>query len=221
MAHLYNKGRIRHWNTIHFYRATSPRRVNQFSYGLLSYVSGRCSDTYSRIGLRGANHSGPAITYTFRHCGTRTSIRNIASLIWSGVLRLCIGSGSASQRHPTVSSLNESVWRISTVCSRRTTRISGYRKKLAHAHELSLKAAFGRLSQLTFDFGEGEIEKFAKTCADWRNDISNRRSALKCGLRIFPFGDFGTGRCIDHLFHDTATPADWSRFRSPLRGHGR
>ena len=48
-------------------------------------------------------------------------------------------------------------------------------KKLAHAHEPSLEnRLLESLRELPFKFGKGQLEKFAKSCAVRRNDISHR-----------------------------------------------
>ena len=76
-------------------------------------------------------------------------------------------------------------------------------KKLAHAHEPSLRARILEcLRKLPFDFDRGEIGRFAKACADRRNDISHAGG---------PRGDADYGsfhleisrlaEALDHLFH--------------------
>ena len=48
-------------------------------------------------------------------------------------------------------------------------------KKLAHAHEPSLEnRLLESMRELPFNFGKGQLEKFAKHCALRRNDISHR-----------------------------------------------
>lgn len=77
------------------------------------------------------------------------------------------------------------------------------KKKLAHAHELSLEARILEcLRKLPFTFGKSQVEKFAKTCADRRNDISHEggpRGNIDYGS--FHEETIQLSEGLGHLFH--------------------
>jgi hypothetical protein len=76
-------------------------------------------------------------------------------------------------------------------------------EKLAYAHELSLKARILEcLRKLPFTFGEGEVEKFAKACANRRNDISHFGGPRKnVDYESFHSEISRLADALDHLFH--------------------
>lgn len=77
------------------------------------------------------------------------------------------------------------------------------RKNLAYAHEPSLQARILEcLRKLPFTFGKSQLEKFAKACADRRNDISHEggpRGSVDYGS--FHEGTIRLSEALGHLFH--------------------
>jgi hypothetical protein len=77
------------------------------------------------------------------------------------------------------------------------------REKLGNAHELSLRARILEcLRNLPFTFGRGELEQFAKTCANRRNDISHE-GGPRGNMDYGSFHEETTrlSEALDHLFH--------------------
>ena len=80
-----------------------------------------------------------------------------------------------SESSPQVAQQKEKVRRILGLLPKDDPDRNWLANQLAYAHEPSLRnRVLQCLRELPFQFGEGELEKFAKTCADRRNDISHR-----------------------------------------------
>jgi hypothetical protein len=103
-------------------------------------------------------------------------------------------------------------------------------EKLAYAHEPSLRnRVLQCLRELPFQFGEGELEKFAKTCANRRNDISHGGGPRgNLDYNTFYLETTRLAEALGHFFHaillhkvgvpddvllETWTRGFWAEFR--------
>ena len=77
------------------------------------------------------------------------------------------------------------------------------RKRLARAHEPSLEnRMLDCLRQLPISFGKGELARFAKACADRRNDISHAGGPRgDMDYSVFHQETSRLAEALDHLFH--------------------
>jgi hypothetical protein len=108
-----------------------------------------------------------------------------------------------SESSPRVVQAKERVQRILSFLPEDSSDLKWLSKRLARAHEPNLEARLLEcLRQLPIQFAKGELEKFAKACADRRNDISHEggpRSDMD--YSAFHQETSRLAEALDHLFH--------------------
>ncbi len=192
------------WNTIHFYRETLPRPVNKFSVWIsFARIRETLGDLFRNWVAKSESFGAGYYLYV-------SALRNphqysehrFVNLVWGveALHRKWIGESETSER---VVSEQKRVENILNLIPEDNKNRKWLRKKLAHAHELSLECRILEcFRRLPFTFGEGEIEKFAKVCADRRNDISHRGGPPE-GVNYTSFHSEITelADALDHLVH--------------------
>jgi len=124
------------------------------------------------------------------------------NLVWGveALHRKWLAESEASQR---VGNERKRVERILSLLPKESDDRKWLSKKLAHAHEPSLEARILEcLRKLPFTFGRGEIEKFAKACAERRNDSSHAGGPREnVDYDSFHMQISRSAEALDHLFH--------------------
>ena len=161
------------WNTIHFYRNTPARPVNKFSIWVpFTQIKETLGDLFQNWVTRSESFGAGYYLYV-------SALRNphqyskhrFVNLVWGieALQRKWIGESEASER---VVNERKRVAEILELLPEDSDNRKWLREKLANAHELSLRNRILEcFRKLPFTFGDGEIEKFAKTCAARRNEF--------------------------------------------------
>jgi hypothetical protein len=193
------------WNTLHFNRgASSAGPVNRYSiWVFFRGVRGGFGELF-RNWMTGSESLGAG--YYLYVSSLRSphyySEHRLVNLVWGieALHRKWVGESETSERVVKERKRVDGILGLLPEGSKDRKWLS---KKLAHAHEPSLEARILEcLRKLPFDFGVGEVEKFAKACADRRNDISHAggpRGGVDYGsfhLEISRLAD-----AMDHLLH--------------------
>lgn len=163
------------WNTVHFYRSTPLEHLNRFSVWL---TFPQIKDAFGELfknWLSGCQLFGAGY-YLFVSAlrnPHQYSEHRFVNLLWGieALHRKWLGESETSDR---VIREKKRVGEILNLLPEDDRNRKWLGKKLAHAHELSLEERILEcFRRLPFTFGSGEIEKFAKVCAERRNDISH------------------------------------------------
>jgi len=193
------------WNTLYFYRgAPFPQPINRYSvwvpFDRVRYGFGEILKNW----LVGSESYGAGY-YLYI-----SSLRNphhysehrFVNLVWGveALHRKWLAESEASERVVTD---RKRVERILSLLTNDSDDQKWLSKKLAHAHEPSLEVRILEcLRKLPFTFGRGEIEKFAKACADRRNDISHAGGSREnVDYDFFHLQISRLAEALDHLFH--------------------
>jgi hypothetical protein len=192
------------WDTLYFYRgAPAPRPVNRY---LVWVPFKKIDSVFGKLLLNWLNGSeafgaGYYLYVAALRIPHQYAEHRFVNLTWSveALHRKWLAEPGISGR---IQSEQERVARILTLLP------DGYdkkwlRKRLKYAHEPPLEARIlDCFRKLPFGFGKGELEKFAKACADRRNDISHK-GGPRDGT---DYGSFhaevsSLAEALDHLFH--------------------
>lgn len=193
------------WNTFYFYRdAQSSRPVKRYSMWV-SFESVRgIFDELFKNWLAGSESCGAGY-YLYV-----SSLRNpqhyaedrFVNLVW-GVEALHRKRFAEPETSDRVINERERVERVLGFLPSDSEDRRWLSRKLKYAHEPSLEARILEcLRKLPFTFGPGEVEKFAKACADRRNDISHAGGPRKnMDYESFHVEISQLAEALDHLFH--------------------
>jgi hypothetical protein len=193
------------WNTLHFYRgAPSAHPINRYSIWV---PFARIRDVLGEL-LR--NWQTGSEAFGAGYYLYVASLRNphqysedrFVNLVWGveALHRKWLAESETSER---IMSERKRVERILGLLPDDSGDRKWLRKKLSHAHELSLEARILEcLRKLPFTFGKAELAKFSKACADRRNDISHAGGPRES----VDYGSFHNeisrlAEALDHLFH--------------------
>jgi len=193
------------WNTLHFYRgAPTAQPINRYSIWVsFARVREVFGDVF-RSWLTGSESFGAG--YYLYVSSLRSphhySEDHFVNLVWGveALHRKWVGDSETSER---VVNERRRVDDILALLPEGSKDRKWLGRKLAHAHEPSLEARILEcLRKLPFSFGTGEIEKFAKSCADRRNDISHAGGPRE-GVDYTSFHSeiLKLADALDHLFH--------------------
>jgi hypothetical protein len=192
------------WNTMYFYRgAPSAQPINRHFFWI-PFV--RIRDGFGTVFQEWQRRSE---TYGAGYYLYVSSLRNphvysehrFANLVWciEALHRKWLSEPEFSDR---VIKEKERVERIVKAHQDAVDR-KWLEGKLKHAHEPSLEARILEcLRKLPFTFGKSQLERFAKVCADRRNDISHEGGPRE-GMDYASFNEETSGfaDALDHLFH--------------------
>lgn len=193
------------WNTLHFFRGTSSAQpISRLSIWIpFISVTKTFGDLFKNWLARRESFGAGYYLYT-------SSLRNphhyaehrFANLIWSveALHRKWLGESEMSDR---VAKERERIRAILSAFPDGSGNRKWLEKKLAHAHEPSLEARILEcFRRLPFTFGKSEVEKFAKACADRRNDISHEGGPREGrDSESFQKEIRGLADALGHLFH--------------------
>jgi len=193
------------WNTVYFDRgAHSVQPINLFSIWVpFARIREALGDLF-RNWLIGSESFGAGY-YLYV-----SSLRNphiysedrFVNLVWGveALHRKWLGESEESDR---IVREKQRVDRIVSSLPEGSENQKWLRKKLRHAHEPSLEArVLECLRKLPFVFGKAELEKFAKACADRRNDISHSGGPREnVDYDSFHQEISRLSEALDHLFH--------------------
>jgi hypothetical protein len=192
------------WNTVYSYRDAPVRPVNRFSIWItFSKIQKMFGDLFKNW-LSGSESFGAG--YYLYISGLRNphqySEHRFVNLVWAveALHRKWLAESETSER---VISERKRIEEILDLLSKNGESQKWLREKLAYAHELSLrKRILECFRKLPFTFGHGEIEKFAKDCANRRNDISHLGGPREnVDYDSFHSEISGLADVLDHLFH--------------------
>ena len=193
------------WNTLYFYRgAPSAQQVNHhFSWVPFARVRGVLGALLREWQAGSETFGAGYYLYvsSLRNPHTYSEDRFV-NLVWGveALHRKWLGESETSDR---IVKEKERVERILNLLPQDAEDRKWLKKKLRHAHELSLEVRILEcLRKLPFTFGKSELEKFAKACADRRNDISHE-GGPRGGMDYGSFHEQTTrlAEALDHLFH--------------------
>jgi len=193
------------WNTLYFYKgAPSAQPINRHFFWVPFVRIRDVFGTLFREWQMGSEAFGAGYylyVSSLRNPHTYSEDRFV-NLVWGieALHRKWLDESDTSDR---VVKEKERVERILNLLPEDSEDRRWLRKKLGRAHEPSLEARILQcLRVLPFTFGKSQLEKFAKACADRRNDISHEGG---------PRGDMDYGsfhqetvrlaEALDHLFH--------------------
>jgi hypothetical protein len=192
------------WNTLYFYRGASNQPVNRY---FLWFPFARIRDVFGtlfrewQIGSEAFGAGYYLYVSSLRNPHTYSEDR-FMNLVWGieALHRKWLAESETSER---VAKEKERVESILSQLPQESKDREWLRKKLRHAHELSLEARILEcLRKLPFTFGKSQLEKFAKACADRRNDISHEggpRGNMDYGS--FHEETVRLSEALGHLFH--------------------
>jgi len=193
------------WSTLHFYRGAPPAHpINRYSIWVpFPRIRDVLGDLF-RNWQTGSETFGAG--YYLYVASLRSphqySEDRFVNLVWGveALHRKWLVESETSER---IVSERKRVERILGLLSEDNGDRKWLRKKLSHAHELSLEARILEcLRKLPFTFGRAELAKFSKACADRRNDISHVGGPRES----VDYGSFHNeisrlAEALDHLFH--------------------
>jgi hypothetical protein len=193
------------WETVHFYRGSpSAQSINRHFFWV---PFARISEVFGALfrGWQIGSDAFGAGYYLYV-----SSLRNphiysehrFANLVWSveALHRKWLSEPETSDR---VVKEKERVERILNSLPEGNEDRKWLGKKLRYAHELPLEARILKcFRELPFTFGKSQLEKFAKACADRRNDISHQGGPRE-GTDYASFYEETNqlAEALDHLFH--------------------
>ena len=193
------------WNTLHFYRGTpSDHPINRYSIWV---PFARIRDV---LGELFRNWQTGSEAFGAGYYLYVSSLRNphhysddrFVNLVWGieALHRKWLGEAETSER---VVGERKRVHGILSLLPENSEDRKWLSQKLSNAHELSLRARILEcLGKLPFTFGESELEKFAKTCANRRNDISHAGGPRdNVDYESFHTEISRLAEALDHLFH--------------------
>lgn len=164
------------WDTVYFYRgAPGPTSVNRYSVWIpFKQISKCCGELFRNFLNKSETFGAGYYLYV-------SALRNphyyaehrFVNLIWSteALHRKWLAEPEFSER---IQGERERVERILDLLPAGGRDQKWLRGKLKYAHELSIEVRILEcFRKLPVVFGKGELEKFAKVCADRRNDISH------------------------------------------------
>jgi HEPN superfamily Apea-like protein/ApeA-like protein len=193
------------WNTLHFYRsAPSAQAISRYSIWV-SFPSVR--ETFGELfrnWIFGSESFGAGfyLYVSSLRSPHYYSEDRFVNLVWGieALHRKWLGESQTSER---VVNERKRVSDILGLLPEGSEDRKWLGKKLAHAHEPSLEARILEcLRKLPFSFGRGEIEKFAKACAQRRNDISHAGGPREdVDYTAFHLEISSLADALDHLFH--------------------
>jgi hypothetical protein len=193
------------WNTLYFYRgALFAEPINRYSVWVsFERVRAVFGNLFKNWLIGSESYGAGYYLYV-------SSLRNphhysedrFVNLVWGveALHRKWLAESEASQR---VGNERKRVERILSLLPKESDDRKWLSTKLAHAHEPSLEARILEcLRKLPFTFGRGEIEKFAKACAERRNDISHAGGPREnVDYDSFHMQISRLAEALDHLFH--------------------
>jgi hypothetical protein len=192
------------WDTLYFYRgAPAPRPVSRY---LVWVPFKKIDSVFGELFLNWLNRSeafgaGYYLYVSALRNPHQYAEHRFVNLIWSveALHRKWLAEPRASER---VQSEQERVVRILGLIPDSDDK-KWLSKKLKYAHEPSLETRIlDCFRKLPFGFGKGELEKFAKSCADRRNDISHEGGPREgTDYDSFHAEVFSLAEALDHLFH--------------------
>lgn len=192
------------WSTLYFYRGVSTQPVNRYFFWV---PFARIRDVFGtlfrewQVGSEAFGAGYYLYVSSLRNPHTYSEDR-FMNLVW-GVEALHRKWLAESETSDRLVRDKERVECILNLLPRGSEDRKWLRKKLGHAHEPSLEARILEcLRKLPFTFGKSQLEKFAKVCADRRNDISHEggpRGNMDYGS--FHEETIRLSEALGHLFH--------------------
>lgn len=193
------------WNTLYFYRgAPSAQPISRYFFWV---PFARVRDVFGtlfrewQVGSEAFGAGYYLYVSSLRNPHTYSEDRFV-NLVF-GIEALHRKWLSESETSERVVKEKERVERILNLLPQDAEDRKWLRKKLGHAHELSLEARILEcLRKLPFTFGKGQLENFVKACANRRNDISHEggpRGNMDYGS--FHEETIRLSEALDHLFH--------------------
>ena len=193
------------WNTFYFYRGSSSgRSINGYFFWV---PFARIRDGFGKLFekwqlKREALGAGHYLFISLMRNPHIYSEDRFMNLVWGleAFHRKSLGQLKNTDR---VARERERVERIVNSLPQDSEDQRWLRKKLKYAHEPSLEARILEcFRELPFNFGKGQLEKFAKECASRRNDISHEGGPRgDMDYASFMKGTSSLAEALDYLFH--------------------